>query len=61
VSTYEQTADLFTKVLTVTQFEYLRSKLMDREHVEDDFPMEESEEDESIDSQSEEEESQDEE
>jgi hypothetical protein len=34
---------------------------MDREHVEDVFPMEESEEDESIDSQSEEEESQDEE
>ena len=61
VSTHEQTADLFTKVLTVTQFEYLRSKLMDREHVEDVFPMEESEEDESIDSQSEEEESQDEE
>ena len=61
VSTHEQTADLFTKVLTVTQFEYLRSKLMDREHVEDVFPMEESEEDESIDSQSEDEESQDEE
>ena len=27
VSTHEQTADLFTKVLTVTQFEYLRSML----------------------------------